>query len=294
MKVLLAAVMVVALLVGTPSAQACDPQISRVAAPRNDAYEPFSPDATIYPLEVTISNRADQACELKALAIGGSSGNRKMTGSASGAPLVYEILGAHGVRLPNEQDSGFGVPVALGPNAETILRLQVRVPAGQVVPSGHYDENIQLRLVGQTGGVRADRRLPLSVQVQSRAQVNLAGTASVFNAGVRSAVLSLGELTDGSTNQIFIQLRANEPVRVRLDSRNRGMLAHVGMKSEVIPYTLVVDGTPANLAGPFFLTRSPRRTLEGASYRAVATVPKVGNKFAGEYRDLIVISVDAI
>lgn len=96
-----------------------------------------------------------------------------------------------------------------------------------------------------------------------------------------------------STNSIFIQLRSNEPVRVQLQSQNRGELVNVAQAGERIPYQLVVDGSAIDMTGPANLRRAPPRSLDGASYSAIATVPVVGNRFAGEYRDLISISVEA-
>lgn len=272
---------------------ACNPQVSRVDAPLNDSYEPFALEAATYPLNITIRNRGDTACDLRAVAIGTSSGARRLIGSSSREQLNYEIFGDQAIRLPNEQSPGFGLPVSLAANQETVLRLQVRVRPGQVVPSGHYDENVQLLLLDRAGAVQEDRRFPLSVRVEPRAQVNIAGTAGIFSTGVRSAVLDLGELSDGSSNYIFLQFRSNESVRIRLNSQNNGVLRNVALPKEQIGYQLVVDGTLVDLTGPVTLRRSPPRSLDGASYRAVVTVPVVGFKFAGEYRDLITVSVDA-
>lgn len=272
---------------------ACDPQISRIDGPINDSYEPFSPDAATYPLNITIRNRGEAACDLRAVAIGTLSGARRLVGSSARAQLGYEIFGDQAIRLPNEQAAGFGLPIAIAGRQEVMLRLQVRVGPGQVVPSGHYDENVELLLLDRAGEVREQRRFPLSVRVEARAQVNLAGTAGVFSTGSRSAVLDLGELRDNTSNSVFIQLRSNEPVRVRLQSQNKGELVNVTQPGERIPYQLVVDGTRIDMSGPAQLRRSPPRSLDGASYRTVATVPVVGNRFAGEYRDLISISVEA-
>lgn len=282
-----------ALLCCAAPAIACDPQISRVDGPVNDSYEPFSPDAATYPLNITIRNRSEAACDLRAVAIGTMSGYRRLIGSSSREQLGYEIFGDQAIRLPNEQSPGFGLPVLIGGRQEVTLRLQVRVRPGQVVPSGIYDENVELLLLDRAGDVREQRRFPLRVRVEARAQVNLVGTAGVFSNGARSAVLDLGELKDGTSNSIFIQLRANEPVRMRLQSQNRGELVNVDQASERIPYQLVVDGTVVDMSGPANLRRAPPRSLDGASYRAIATVPVVGNRFAGEYRDLISISVEA-
>ena len=286
-------IMTAAILGFAAPALACDPQISRVDGPVNDSYEPFSPDAATYPLNITITNRDEAACDLRAVAIGTMSGARRLIGASSRAQLGYEIFGEQVIRLPNEQAPGFGLPILIAGRQEIVLRLQVRVRPGQVVPSGIYDENVELLLLGSTGDVREQRRFPLRLRVEARAQVNLAGTAGIFSNGARSAVLDLGELKDGTANSIFIQLRANEPVRVRLLSQNKGDLINVEQPKERIPYQLVVDGTPVDMSGPADLRRSPPRSLDGASYRAVATVPVVGNRFAGEYRDLISISVEA-
>lgn len=274
-------------------ALACDPQISRVDGPVNDSYEPFSPDAATYPLTITITNRDEAACDLRAVAIGTMSGARRLIGPSSRERLNYEIFGDQAIRLPNEQASGFGLPIMIGGQQEVTLRLQVRVAPGQVVASGSYDENVELLLLDRGGEVREQRRFPLRVRVEARAQVNLAGTAGVFSNGSRSALLDLGELRDGSSNAVFIQLRSNEPVRVRLQSQNKGELVNVEQPGERIPYEFVVDGTAVALSAPANLRRAPPRSLDGASYRAVATVPVVGNRFAGEYRDLITVSVEA-
>lgn len=275
-------------------AWACDPQVSRVSAPRNAPYEPFAPDVAVYSLDIDIRNRDDDRCELQLVALSTSPGQRNLIGSAGGGRLAYDLTIGTGLRIPNEEAATFGAPIVLTPKAEQTVRLQLRINPGQVVPSGHYDEQLRLRIISKSGGVRTnERQVPVSVQVQSRAQVNIAGTAGNFSAGVRSARLDLGSLERGATGRMFIQVRANEPVTLRLESLNRGRLTHVQAADQSIHYEFSVDGQRINLAAPTILSRRPPRTLDGAAYEARTTVAPVEGRLAGEYRDVVTVSVDA-
>ena len=291
-RAILASALCLAMLVPT-LAEACDAQVTTASGPRNEAYEPFSPDPAIYPLDITIRNRSDDQCELFASIVGESSGNRRLKGSSTGEYLDYEIVTVQGMRVAAEPGASFGLPTQLAPHQELRLRLQVKLPPGQVNSSGHYDEIVRLRFFDSVGALKEERTIPISVRVQPRAQVSIAGTATSFGQGYRNAVLRLGNLENGVSNHVYLLLRSNETVRVNLNSANRGELRSVSNLGDGVPYTLSIDGVQVSLSQPVILTRIPPRSLDGASYRMVATVPEVGNRYAGEYRDVITINVDA-
>lgn len=283
-----------ALIGAATPAKACDPQVTRVSAPRNDPYEPFSPDVATYSLDIDVRNRSDRRCDFRLVALSDSAGPRMLFGTRSGEKLAYDLTFGSGIRIPNEQAGSFGAPVSLGPNSEQTLRLQLRINPGQVVGSGHFDEQLRLRLVDNVGNLLAnERRIPVSVRVQSRAQVNIAGSAGNFSSGMKSATLNLGSIERGATGRIFIQVRANEPVVLRIESQNGGILRHVSARDQSVPYAFSVDGRRLNLSGPASLTKRPPRSLDGAAYEAITTVNPVQGRLAGEYRDVVTISVDA-
>jgi hypothetical protein len=273
---------------------ACNPQIDRVDAPRNDPYDPFSPNVSIFSLDVNIRNRGDSPCDLRFVALSESAGQRQLEGSSSRALLQYDLIAENSVRLPNEAATSFAFPLQIPANGKQVVRLQMRINPGRVVPSGHFHDHLRLRLVDPAGSqVTNERRLPVSVRVQPRAQVNMAGSSSNFSAGVRSANLDLGELSRGATGRVSIQVRSNEPVRIRIESSNRGQLRHIAEPTSVIPYHLSVDGSRIDLSNSVTLSRKPAMSLDGSAYEAIARVDPVSGAVAGEYRDLITISVDA-
>lgn len=285
---------VAALFASGSAAAACEPQISRIIAPLNDPYEPFAPEISIYPLDIDIRNRSDSACDLRLIALSDVAGQRRLIGSSGRQPLGYELTSGSGTRLPNESDASFGLPVLIPANAERRVRMEVRINPGQVVRAGHYDDQLRLSLLSASGATLTNvRRTPVSVRVPARAQVNVAGTSGSFASGLRSSVLDLGDMSGGSRGRVYIQVRANEAVRIRLVSQNRGVLRHVSIADQAVPYQFTVDGTPIDLRGAAQLVRSPPRTLDGAAYLGVATVAPVSNRYAGEYRDVITVTVDA-
>lgn len=285
---------VAGLLTVGSAAGACEPQIGRIIAPLNDPYEPFAPEISIYPLDIDVRNRSDAACDLRLIALSEVAGQRRLIGSSSRQPLGYELTSGSGTQLPNENEASFGLPVLIPANAERRVRLELRLNPGQVVRAGHYDDQLRLQLQSAGGATLTNvRRTPVSVRVPPRAQVNVAGTAGAFASGLRSSVLDLGDLSGGSRGRVYLQVRSNEAVRIRLVSQNRGVLRHTTIADQTIPYQFSVDGSAVDLRGPTRLVRSPPRTLDGAAYLGVATVAPVSNRFAGEYRDVITITVDA-
>jgi hypothetical protein len=72
------------------------------------------------------------------------------------------------------------------------------------------------------------------------------------------------------------------------------MLRHLALRDRVpgIAYTLRLDGTEAPLdTGSFSMERNPPVSISGASYMLNVRIGDVTHAYAGDYQDVVTISV---
>jgi hypothetical protein len=82
-------------------------------------------------------------------------------------------------------------------------------------------------------------------------------------------------------------------VKISVDSQNDGRLKHKVLPSDAgIVYVMRLDGTTLDLSsGPGELLRSPPVSLDGSGYPMQLQVGDVGGRPAGDYKDLLTITV---
>lgn len=277
-------------------ALACVPKIESLSAPRTEGYEPFAAATGSHPIDVSIRNFGSSACQLRLAVVDATPGNDR-TLERTGVALRYELLTPGGAILPNVLDPGSAAPsfvIEAGQSYKVSLFLEA--PAGQVKPSGGYEDRLTFRLLDPAGAPLLEHGKFVGLQVRARAEVNLAGTTGSFASGVMNQSLDLGELSDGAQSRTFIQVRANESVNVTMRSENLGELRNSQVADAPgILYGVMVDGETADLgSGEHILSRRPALTLDGSAYEMILTVPPPGPRFAGRYSDIITIDVTAM
>lgn len=173
------------------------------------------------------------------------------------------------------------------------INLDFFIPELQYADAGMY--LIELVIVARDPVTReplsAERRFRVESTVVPRAQTNIAGAASSFDAGVNFAVIDFGEPETGETERVIIQVRANAETLIQLTSDNQGKLANQESEGFFIPYSVVVDGVSSNLEAPLEITRRPPRNLAGAAYPMDVILGDVTGAASGRYEDMIHIDV---
>lgn len=261
-------------------------------------YDPFERDLAPSFITLTITNKADDKCQL-ALSIdsrGPRAERRLVNGSSS---LGYEVS-REGRLLENETGAPqVQLPLQSGKSGETQVELRFRIRDGDFVPAGEYTDEMVVRLyqigAGPPRQISPETVLRVSALVPARAQLNVAGSNTrVFGANPAGGI-DFGELKNGAEREAFIQVRATSPVILRLSSANQGQLRHAnfGESTAGVPYALSVDGNSVALgSGPVQLFRDPSSAFRPESYRALFTIVDATGKPAGLYRDVLTISVE--
>lgn len=284
-----------ALAIGAGSAQAaCNATISDIT-PLLVVFNPFDGMLAFQDFEVRVINGSDAACTLSmAVKSDATGGVRLLTNGAH--TLNYVIKSDGGVLLVNDLGSPAGVlNLEGGVGKEGVLRARIEVPAGQVSGAGAYSDFLTLRLydLATSQALGADKTTTLLGVVPARAQMNLAGGDAAFG-NFTLDQLNFGELAEGATRTAAVQVRSTAPVTVTVLSQHGGALRHkvLGPSTPSVPYTLTLAGVAANFAsGALSIDRTPPLTLSGASYPLQVTIGSVAGRVAGDYQDILTISV---
>ncbi len=208
-------------------------------------------------------------------------------------------------RFDNGGIGGGGDAGETGPFVATIrpgqkqsIDIRIVVPAQQIVPRGLYKTELALRLVGAGGDETAivAGNAVLRVAVPSRVEMNISGAATRGNSGPLSmapASINFGEAHSGQSEHVFVNIWSNGSVNVALSSENR-QRASPYRKSCALPpigYRTRFDGQAVSLASSVNLTRRPPSSLAGGSYELALTLGDIRQNYAGQYKDVITVSV---
>ena len=92
-------------------------------------------------------------------------------------------------------------------------------------------------------------------------------------------------------------VRSNSTYSVSLQSAGKGVMTHIDRQvSSTVPYTLHFDGLLIGLGGnqpTEVVTSAPPTSPSGWPYRTIVTIGDVGFPSAGDYEDVITISLSA-
>lgn len=111
--------------------------------------------------------------------------------------------------------------------------------------------------------------------------------------GAMTRDLSFGEVTRGSVLRTAVFYQSNAAVSITITSQNRGKLAHDdGPGVPPIPYDLFYDGARIDLSAASQINR-PFRGLAATRDEMVLEVPPGDARFAGNYRDVLMLAYTA-
>lgn len=152
------------------------------------------------------------------------------------------------------------------------------ISAGQFLAAGEYQGTVLVQ-VGDS------LPTPVLFTITVRPAIKF-----IIENGSLQKELSFGEVTNGSTLQTTVLYQSNAAVAITVQSQNLGALVHeAGPAFGSIPYSLVYDGTPVNLA----LSTQVNRAFTGLGTRREQMQLRVEpqtKKFAGTYRDVLTLN----
>lgn len=272
-------------------ATACDLRLSRAPQAVRIEYDPFVIARPPGRLDMEVANDGDTACEVE-LRLRDLTGERLRTLALGGVGLEFRAREGGAVVIDGAEPGVFRLFVT--PGAVSDVELDVRVVADAVAEAGDHQASL-LFDIGPAGGEPLIRAAPVDVILSSppRAQMNIAGAAGAFGSGDSVEVVDFGDARTGTVKRVFLQVRANTEARLTFQSGNAGVLRPAGSRSEesVIAYEVALDGETLNLRHPAVRDVDPPRDVRGQSMPLDFTLGSVGSQWAGEYEDLLTISI---
>ncbi len=216
---------------------------------------------------------------------------------AKGAKNLLPIsLRSIGVRELRRIDNEYYQELLVGTLNEDNMELEyeVSIPESLFAAPGVYTLPLDIDLVDsntkQTIG--KTRTTKLRVRVRPKLQTNIAGTrAASFEDGATFAVVDFGQLETGESEKVFIQVRGNQMARLKISSDNRGRMVHQSIPNLSVNYAVKINGRRSELRSPLTIAKSVAQDLQGSSYPMEIIVGDVSQSFAGNYHDVITISV---
>ncbi len=268
-------------------------------------YDPFENVRETEQFELMFTPRM-KGCSF-GLALGGLGTSTQRFLQGNGHTLEYELEFRGGnvrndlnlptaVITPNPGNGPKGADIQRGSPVETV---KVIVPAGQFAPAGTYRDDITVRLFRVVNGVPEqtgeDQIVSILVDIPARAQINLAGSSSPIFGGISGSGLDFGQLEQGEERDAYIQVRATSPVMLTLSSEFRSQMRHrfEGTGVPGIPYSLTIDNQTVDLStGAKRIDRSTTHGLGADNYRIAARILDVRGRVAGQYEDVITVTVE--
>ncbi len=234
--------------------------------------------------------------------LSGDFDNRQLSGPA-GALLDYQIFNSTAARVilkdlvasPDASNLLTGTAIIGG----TQVNFEVAVLQGQIVPPGSYSDTVSVLLYEGTNGsdgLKETAIMPISIDVPAFVSVSLAPTGGEFDPMQDAMTLDFGVLTQGSSRDMDVLVRANVDYAVDLESAHAGALAITDPGDpSTVPYQLTVNGATANLAGGAVtvVQDTGPTTLSGNRYQLVFTIGNPGNATSGAYGDEVTVTVTA-
>ena len=176
------------------------------------------------------------------------------------------------------------------------LSLLFYIPPGQLVPPGTYSDQITMSVFGSyddNGAPQSTATISYTATVVSCASLCLVRTGSGFDSSSASQTLNFGDLAQGQMMSCDLLVLKNTSCTVSFNSANQGVLKLTPATSDQIPYTCTVNGTALDLSTTATLTLPPgvSTSRDGARLPVAVTVGNLGYPSAGDYSDIITITV---
>lgn len=178
----------------------------------------------------------------------------------------------------------------------------VLIPEVSSLPrAGVYFDTVRVNLYAHK--LESDRLqnyvdFPIQIVVGQNIGLSLLDVGRPFDENDTTHTMNFGQLTSGESGRMDIRVRANIGHRLYLSSQNNGALKHSSQNSNVT-YELSVSGRKIPLSSsstsPALAGESQLPTSEaGDLYPVEVKIGDVSLRPAGDYRDVITVSVEAI
>lgn len=212
-----------------------------------------------------------------------------------GRPIPYAILNMTDPqdvtpRSGSSQRISINRQMILQPREQRSILYKLIADRKTIRASGNFSQEVTLE--AQDINFRSLGGIPLliGIDVLPSARIGLAGAYTV-NDG--QAIVNLGQLRPGIA-PVPLQLRVSSTGEydIAITSANSGRLRQ-GATQWSIPYSMVVNGTNVNLAGPSTVSGPKKFGSRNDSMPIQFVIGDVSQQRAGQYSDIISVTVTA-
>lgn len=179
----------------------------------------------------------------------------------------------------------------------TLFQYYMIVPGHQVATPGTYRDRIVISVYSETGGfpqLTSMHSVNVSLTVKPELDLQILAGIAVSGSGPGVHSIDFGELQTGEQVRFRIKVSANVAYDVSVRSENGGKFRHVSRPQASIPYTVQVGNRrAADIRRPISLAAVPAIGSRVSFHPMTITVGSVEHSLAGEYRDRLLITVQA-
>ena len=293
----------------------CDISISSLASTQTwtasgaGGYQVFDPVEQMQTIQVSVANAGKGTCSYFVAVSAGNSGvftEREMRQSAT--DLGYNLYtDAAKSNIIKDEATATSSEVLSGTvkKYETVVQdAYWIVAASQVLPpwsGAYYDDDLVFSLylgtIGHSPDLIEERTVRLQSQVASSVELSLVDSGGGFDGADTTQLLDFGLMSTGASLGFDLRVRTNDGYAVSMQSENSQVMEHVlPSQPSTVPYTITVDGSSADLSSgsPVEVASGTGSTdAEGDSLPILVTLGDVTDRTAGNYQDLITITVIA-
>jgi spore coat protein U-like protein len=293
----------------------CDLSITSLASTQTwtasggGGYQVYDPVEQTQTIQVGVTNAGKGTCTVFVSISAGNSGvftQRVMRQSATdlGYNLYTDAAKSNIIKDAATATSSEVLVETVKKNETKVVDAYWMVAPSQILPpfsGAYYDDDLVFSLylgrIGHSPTHIEDRSVRLQSQVASSVELSLVDTGASFDEADATQLLSFGVMSAGSSLGFDLRVRTNDGYRVSMQSDNAGVMAHViPVVTSTAPYSITVDGSAADLSSGSSVevaTGTGSTDAEGDALPIVVTIGDVADSTAGDYQDVITISVAA-
>lgn len=252
--------------------------------------DPFAPTPFERTLRISIRNNGADPCRLGVSATDRTLGARLLTNTQVPYDLIWDNL-----QIPNfdTPTPGRELSIAPGEAREFFVSLQIRRPL--YAPPMPTEAVFTLRLhdLNNAAEVLVQTDARLAANIVAMAQINIAGTSSNFGSSYGIDTIDFGNLEQGKTQTVYVQLRGNSAMRMTMDSANGGEMRHETIRNAAgIAYTVSMLGTTFQPTALRTFNGLLSSGLFGTNIPMTLAIQEVKDRPAGRYSDVLTISIE--
>ncbi len=272
-------------------------------------YQVFDPVEQMQTIQVTVENPGKGTCSYFVAVSAGNSGvftQRVMRQSATdlGYNLYTDAAKSNIIKDEATATSSEVLDGSVKKYETDIQDAYWMVAPSQILPpwSGAWYEDdlvfsLYLGSVGHSPELKDERTVRLQSQVASSVELSLVDSGAGFDGADTSQLLDFGLMSTGASLGFDLRVRTNDGYAVSMQSENSQVMAHVlPSQTTTVAYSITVDGSSADLSSgsPVEVASGTGSTdAEGDLLPILVTLGEVADQTAGNYQDLITITVTA-